>query len=90
MDLSRAFGCIHNDLLIEKLSAYGLKGNALKYIHTYLKNHKQCVRIDAVCSDIISGVSQNSIAEPISFKNTLKAFDHFKNKQKKCIMFFDM
>ena len=64
MDLSKAFDCIPHDLLIAKLSAYGLNGNALKYIYTYLKNRKQCVRVNNVCSDfkdIISGVLQGSI-----------------------------
>ena len=35
MDLSKAFDCIPQDLLIAKLSAYGLNGNALKYTYTY-------------------------------------------------------
>ena len=35
MDLSKDFDCIPHELLIAKLSAYGLNGNALKYIHKY-------------------------------------------------------
>ena len=41
MDLSKAFGCIPHDLLIAKLPAFEVNGNALKYIYTYLKNRKQ-------------------------------------------------
>ena len=37
MDLSKAFDYILHDLLIAKLSAYGLNGDALKYIYIYLK-----------------------------------------------------
>ena len=64
MDLSKAFDCIPHDLLIAKLSAYGLNGNVLIYIYTYLKNRKQRVRVNNVCSDfkdVISGVPQDSI-----------------------------
>ena len=43
MDLSKAFDCIPYDLLISKHCAYGLNGNALKYIYTYSKKpHTTC------------------------------------------------
>ena len=51
-----------------KAFAYELNGNALKY--TYLKNRKQCVRVNIVCSDfkdIISGVPQGSIVGPMLY-----------------------
>ena len=77
MDLSKAFGCIPHDMLIAKLSAYGLNGNASKYIYTYLKNRKQFVRVNNVCSDfkyITSGVPQGSIVGPILFNAFLNDF----------------
>ena len=79
MDFSKAFDCTPHahDLLIAKLSAYGLNGNALKYIYTYLKNRKQCVQINNVCSDfkdIISGVLQGSIVGPMLFIAFLNNF----------------
>ena len=40
MDLSKAFGCISHNLIIAKLSAYGLNDTALQLIFSYLKNRK--------------------------------------------------
>ena len=77
MDLSKAFNCVPHDLLIAKLSAHGLHGNALKYIYTYLKNRKQCVPVNNVCSDfkdIISGVPQGSVIGPMLFNAFLNNF----------------
>ena len=74
MYLSKAYDCIPHDLLIAKLFAYGLNGNALKYIYAYLKNRKQCVRVNNVCSDfkdIILGFPQSSIVGPMLF-NAIK------------------
>ena len=36
-DLSKSFDCIPHDLLIEKLSAFGLSCDFLCYIYSYLK-----------------------------------------------------
>ena len=77
MDLSKAFDCIPHDLLTAKLSAYGRNGNALKYIYTYLKKRKQCVRVNNVCSDfkdIISGVLQGLIVGPMLLNAFLSDF----------------
>ena len=44
-DLCKAFDCIPPDLLIAKLSAYGLRNDSLCHIYS-LKNWKQCVQIN--------------------------------------------
>ena len=44
----KASDYIPHDLLITKLFAYRFNGNVLKYIYTYLKNRKQCVRLNNV------------------------------------------
>lgn len=51
-------------LLIAKFSVYGFDDNVLKYMYTYLKSRKQCVRINNASSEfkyIISGVRWGSI-----------------------------
>ena len=68
MDLSKAFDCVPHDLLLAKLAAYGANENFLCYVHSYLLNRKQCVRINNINSDflnVISGVPQGSIVGQI-------------------------
>ena len=70
MDLSKAFDCISHDLLIAKLHAYGFSFETLTFLNSYLRNRKQCVKINNICSDflkILSGVPQGSILGPILF-----------------------
>ena len=60
-DLSKAFDCIPQNLLIATLSAYGLSNDSLSYIHSYLKDLKKCVQINNKQNEfdtIISGVPQ--------------------------------
>ena len=44
-DLSKAFDGRSHDLLIAKLSAYGLNSDSLCYIYSYLKDRKHYVQI---------------------------------------------
>ena len=77
MDLSKAFDCVPQDILIAKLEAYGINENLLAYLHSYLSNRKQCVRINNLTSDfetIISGVPQGSIVGPICLIAFLMTF----------------
>ena len=70
--ISKAFGCIPNDLIIPKLAIHGFDNNSLKLIHNYhyLSNRKQEVKINSTYSiwkDIFYGVPQGSILEPMLF-----------------------
>ena len=64
MDLSKAFDYIPHDLIIAKLAVYGLDDDAaLKLIFSYLKNWKQCFRINNTYrnfENIIWGVPKGS------------------------------
>ena len=80
MDLSKAYNCPLQDLLIAKLPAYGFDNTALALITDYLANCFQRMKIGATFSsylEILRNVSKISILEPIFlniFKNDIMFF----------------
>ena len=70
MDLSKSFDCIPHDLLTAKLHAYGFSFQTLTFLNSYLRDRKQCVIINNICSNflkILSGIPQGSILGPLLF-----------------------
>ena len=69
-DLSNAFDCLSNELLIAKLNAYGFSIAALRLVQNYLSNRKQRTKINSDFSsweEIVFRVPQEFILGPLLF-----------------------
>lgn len=70
MDLSKAFDTMNHNILLQKLTHYGIRGTALKWFNNYLVNRKQFVSFQSVNSpslNVLCGVPQGSILGPLLF-----------------------
>ena len=70
LDLAKAFDTVSHDILIKKLEKYGIRGNVLKLMKSYLADRFQFIKIGNVRSSMIPikyGVPQGSILGPLLF-----------------------
>uniref|UniRef100_A0A2A4JUV6 Reverse transcriptase domain-containing protein n=1 Tax=Heliothis virescens TaxID=7102 RepID=A0A2A4JUV6_HELVI len=79
-DMTQAFDYVCHDTLLNKLEAYGIRGNVLKLMESYLKNRSQYTEISKInitkkCEEIFKsherkvmfGVPQGSVLGPLLF-----------------------
>ena len=70
LDIRKAFDTIDHQILIKKLSQYGIQDDELNFFQSYLENRTQCCSMNGNLSDrqrIEYGVPQGSILGPFLF-----------------------
>jgi hypothetical protein len=80
LDLSAAFDTIDHTLLLSRLqTSFGITGNSLSWLSSYLSNRSQLVRIGQSASSLTfltSGVPQGSVLGPILFSLYVSPIGH--------------
>ena len=69
LEFCKAFGLVHHDILLKKISTYHLSIASIAFLRSYLQDRLQCVFVNGTYSQetsITSGVPQGDDPRPAS------------------------
>ena len=70
LDFSKAFDVVPHARLLGKIEHYGIRGDTLRWIRTFLTGRKKNVMVDGTRSNkvqVMSGVPQGTVLGPLLF-----------------------
>ena len=70
LDLKKAFDCVNNQILLNKLAMYGVCGRTLNWFESYLSKRKQTCKLNNIFSEMRqtkTGGPQGSNLGPLLF-----------------------
>ena len=88
VDFSKCFDTLNRNILLKKLSIYGIRGIPLLLLKSYLDNRWQAVKVNNIISEyklINAGVPQGSVLGPILYLIYVNELPNISNKFSTCL-----